>query len=278
MLLNSNPIYSVNFWEDPWLKPGLILKRQLTHSEMQQSGIHQEAKVRDTLYNLQNTRYSTSNPRIQQIWNMIRCHNAITDVTKRMVWGNKKSAYSIGDTYEYLMKNGDRPKWRWCKRTWGRDSSLRHDLMLWKVLNGAILTSARLASLGMSIDNRCKFCNIMPETVDHLYFECHLIHQIWKKVMAKFHRRNVSTDNLREWRRIYESINRNNDRGRTLNAVLKCFLTSVWRERNARLFDNANAKNDSSFKSWVLSEIRDCVGQLTYAIDPGIRVSLLYSL
>ena len=133
----------------------------------------------------------------------------------------------------------------------------------------------KLVSMGMNVSINCSFCRNMPESTEHLYFQCSCINRIWVAVMGKMQRRNVSQDNAVEWGRIYTNAGNKKESERAFSVVLKSFISSVWRERNNRLFNPSNAKTDVNFKRWIMEEIRDSLRQLTFAIDPGLSAAFV---
>lgn len=273
--MNTFPIYCVSFWDDPWLDKGFILRRQLSYNEIRQSGIHSKMKVRDFLSNNNRIQSFSSNPRVQCIWNIIRRFTSLSTSTARIVWGDNKAKFSIGDGYEFLMKNGTIPRWNWWKRTWSLNGSFRDNLLLWKVLNRAVLSKTKLACMGMNVNIYCSFCCDHPETVEHLYFECSYIKQIWNVVMSKLKRDNVSQDNRVEWEIIHAKTGSNNKVKRLFTVVMKSFISAMCKERNNRVFEVSKVKSDVELKNWIIHEIKQTMGTQTYSIDPGIYASFL---
>jgi hypothetical protein len=70
--MNTDPIYKVKFWDDPWLDKGYIIRRKLSYNEIIQTGIHLSTYVLDVLHIFQGVGKNSSNQNIQIIWDKIR--------------------------------------------------------------------------------------------------------------------------------------------------------------------------------------------------------------
>jgi hypothetical protein len=271
--MNTDPIYKVKFWDDPWLEKGYIIRRKLSFNEIMQTGIHQSTFVMDVLHTFQGLGRYSSNQRIQIIWDKIRQFSPLQSTSPRIVWGEKKAGFKIGETYKYMQRNSDMHAWTWWKRVWNNDSSMRENLFLWKVLKRAILTKAKLASMGMNLDMNCPFCSEFVETVEHLFFECDIIMQNWAEIMVSIDGHCPSIDNSMEWNRIHAKTGSKQKNKRKNTVVLKSFLYAVWKERNTRIFDANNGKTDASFKIWIKHEVIRSL-QMMCVRDPGISLPL----
>jgi hypothetical protein len=150
---------------------------------------------------------------------------------------------------------------------------MRENLLLWKVLKRAILTKAKLAIMGMNIDVICPFCSENVETVEHLFFECELIMQIWTDIMVSIEGSSPSLDNFIEWNRIQSMTRGKQKQNRINTVVLKRFIYAVWKERNTRIFDANNGKTDATFKLWIKHEVK-CSLEMLFVHDPGISMLL----
>ena len=50
-----------------------------------------------------------------------------------------------------------------------------------KLLDDIVFTNKRLAKIGYVPHDTCTFCEVEPETVYHLFYECPLSHFFWDK-------------------------------------------------------------------------------------------------
>ena len=171
------------------------------------------------------------------------------------------------------MKNEEQPKWKWWKRTWCLDSSYRENLLLWKVLNRAVHTRAKLVCMGMVVDIACLFCSEQVETVEHLFFECNYIKQLWYAVLNKQNINMCSTDNCVQWEIIFEKSGNKGNKKRLFTVLLKRFIHTVWKERNSRVFQPSRVKSDGDFKMLMMNEMKLTMRMQSFDIEPGILSS-----
>ncbi|KAG7555091.1 Reverse transcriptase zinc-binding domain [Arabidopsis suecica] len=52
-------------------------------------------------------------------------------------------------------------------------------VFMWKAISGAIPVTEKLASRGISLDQRCQICGFEGESINHLLFICTLARQVW---------------------------------------------------------------------------------------------------
>lgn len=68
------------------------------------------------------------------------------------------------------------------KSFWRYKLPPRIQYFIWKFLHGCITTKHRLARFTKHKDSRCAICSGNPETIQHLFFDCHHVRHIWDSV------------------------------------------------------------------------------------------------
>ena len=98
----------------------------------------------------------------------------------------------------------------------------------------------------------CCMCCCDGETMDHLLMHCNIVHALWSFVFKAFgvlwvlpHR---VVDLLFEWRNWFGKHNLS-----LWNLVPLCLMWTVWRERNARTFEDVWRSTDQLIESFVNS-------------------------
>lgn len=85
------------------------------------------------------------------------------------------------------------------KIIWNSDTSPKENMMLWKVLNQALLTRDVLIRYGLNHGNLCFFCGVNNETCNHIFFNCDVNFLLWRRLMT------MSGPSDFDWNMIYNS-------------------------------------------------------------------------
>jgi hypothetical protein len=184
------------------------------------------------------------------------------------VWGEKKVTYKLSDAFVFMLQNRAKQACKWWMCT-ADSSSMRHNLLSWKVLKRAILAKEKLASMGTNMNVFCTLFGVLPENAEHIFLECSTTRLVWTKQMIKLHRTGPSHVNLTKWECIHAKIGGKQKQEGIFTVVLKSFIIAVWRDRNTRIFDANRAKTDALLKPWKVHEIR-CTLDMLFTYDPGI--------
>ena len=72
------------------------------------------------------------------------------------------------------------PKLPWPKLVWHNSIPPRQSFILWLGLKDRLLTKDKLQ--GLIEDQSCPLCRTEIESVDHLFFRCRIVSQIWSKI------------------------------------------------------------------------------------------------
>ena len=120
----------------------------------------------------------------------------------------------------------------------------------WLVMQNRIWTSDRLQRRGWPNHGNCPLCNQVQESAAHLLFKCRFSSRIWTNILSwsGFHgiypSQWTNFDDVKEW---WSHIALGTDRARKAMAFLLMLVTwEIWKERNARIFQNHNKSNETS--------------------------------
>jgi hypothetical protein len=92
------------------------------------------------------------------------------------------------------------------------------------------MTRDNLEKRNLGKPTTCEFCSEL-ETITHLFFECVVAKEVWKSVSLFFYIQ-IGSD--------YESIARfwlSNKKHAAMNTICATVLWSIWKSRNAMIFD-----------------------------------------
>lgn len=62
---------------------------------------------------------------------------------------------------------------------WSKEVPSKVDLFIWTIVLDNILTFTHLQSRGWNLANRCIMCLKVEESIDHLFFHCQVVSEIW---------------------------------------------------------------------------------------------------
>ena len=91
--------------------------------------------------------------------------------------------YTVGSGYKWYQGLQER-KCRWAKLIWSKTSIARHSFTAWMLLKQKLPVSTRLKKYIPEIDIACDMCNEGEETLDHLFFTCAYVKNIWNNILA----------------------------------------------------------------------------------------------
>ena len=152
-----------------------------------------------------------------------------------VLW-NDKSGYFISDVYKHLQSDSTLQLDPWFRRLWKSGSKPSENLMLWKLLNNALLTQDKLLCMNIIQANICRLCNRGNETCNHLYFGCSYTFIVWTRILYTLQLHKPNRDPVLEWRFIYKATRWKTAASRLLLRIFKKVILACWHERNRRTF------------------------------------------
>jgi hypothetical protein len=99
------------------------------------------------------------------------------------VWkANQSSVFSVKSMYTSLMQENSIPD---NCTAWNLRVPLKIKVFLWYLKKGVILTKYNLIKRKWKGERKCCFCNF-DESIQHLFFDCHLARFVWQAVYFTF--------------------------------------------------------------------------------------------
>ncbi|XP_058775531.1 uncharacterized protein LOC131649790 [Vicia villosa] len=110
----------------------------------------------------------------------------------------------------------------------------------WRFLINRLPLKVQLVNRGVpiltSID--CPFCSNQPETLDHLFYQCHVTKVVWNRIyMWLGNDVNLSHEDFKNFGSIQEKVKKTNIKV-TLNTIWIALIWCTWNMRNTIIFDN----------------------------------------
>ena len=133
---------------------------------------------------------------------------------------------------------------------WKLKIPLKIKIFLWYLGRGVILTKENLAKRGWTGSMKCCFCN-QNETIQHIFFDCYLIRNIWRIIYFAFNiERPININHIIEnW-----ATNKGIAHRKKLLIGVAAMFWSIWLCRNDAAF------NFKPIPSILQVLFRGCIG------------------
>jgi hypothetical protein len=162
------------------------------------------------------------------------------DVPDSMVWRHSvDGSFSTAGAYSLFFAANIR--FPCANAIWKSKATPRCKFFMWLVVHQRCLTADNLQRRGWPNTATCQLCLAAPETCTHLFLHCPFSIQLWQVVKdwarADFPSPDASFSSTEEWwllvrKRAPKSVRRDFD------AVVILVHWRIWKERNARVFEN----------------------------------------
>jgi len=219
----------ISLWYDPRLKEGaLVTQLGCMHPAII---LQPDCKVSDLIYN--NT-WHISYPSLMHI----RSRLQVADIQahEKNYW---KCTYS--STRQFSLKSiwnsvrQSNPMFVFYNLIWFPSNCPKMVVCLLRAMQRKLLTQDKLEQYGIVTSHTCKFCNNLPESFAHLFFNCSYSRYIWACCKLKL--------GLTQQVLLYEeaSLLQGYFRSRTKSNILARLVMAaavwqLWKERNIRIF------------------------------------------
>ncbi|XP_059306537.1 uncharacterized protein LOC132057979 [Lycium ferocissimum] len=112
----------------------------------------------------------------------------------------------------------------------------RHKFTLWLAILRRLATVERLLKFGIHVPPTCAFCDSAMETVDHLFFRCHITSSFWQRLLSwlGFHRAIGEWQDEVQW--VCSYAKKKSGSGAIISSVFAMCVAIIWRERNGIRF------------------------------------------
>ncbi|XP_074321467.1 uncharacterized protein LOC141658052 [Silene latifolia] len=159
--------------------------------------------------------------------NVCKVKDKLKDGFGENCWLPDENGYRLKNGYKWLCIQ--QPKVDWCSLVWNSWNIPKHSIITWLIIQEGLNTKAKLFQSGFCEDTLCLICGEQPETITHLFYECHYSCRI-KAALAVWMGRvfptladlqNGRTGSL-QWK--------------AMAMIFNVYLYTIWHQRNiARL-------------------------------------------
>lgn len=114
----------------------------------------------------------------------------------------------------------------------------------WLMLHGKLVTCDYLQKIGIHVDKRCCLCDKEDETLDHLFFECDVAHDIWRGIREWVGIQRQLSKWQEEKEFLLTQCTTNSGKHRFYRYSVTMLVYHIWRERNQRRMQHKRSSVD----------------------------------
>ncbi|CAI9261358.1 unnamed protein product [Lactuca saligna] len=130
----------------------------------------------------------------------------------------------------------------WAHLVWFKQCIPRLSFILWLAIQERLMTQDRMRFWDKNKNLKCVFCNLQPDSHNHLFFECSYSSLVWNMVKDKV----GIISNSQGWETLIKEFQVLLKGKSIQDFISKIALAAtvyfIWRERNCRLFRNGNSE------------------------------------
>lgn len=164
-------------------------------------------------------------------------------------WLTCNGKYTVGGGCSWLKRIA--PRWSESRWVWNNMNVPKHSIICWLAMHMKLQTRERLKRMGICQDTTCLLCGRLPESVDHLMFECQFSKICLTEVLqwSKIHVRNTNMQGM--WRRITKNVKGRVNRS-FMMIVLVALVYGIWTARNEALWQQRGPqlKQDCKYRAF----------------------------
>ncbi|PWA78157.1 reverse transcriptase domain, Reverse transcriptase zinc-binding domain protein [Artemisia annua] len=196
---------NISAWFDNWSTNSPLMD-SITARDINRAGFNMSSRLVDFIINNAwnwPINWATRYPNIYNA-TVLTLNNNTLDI---LVWRDRlgiERPFSVGVAWEDLRPRGDSIEWT--NVVWFAHYIPRHAFHLWLVIQRKLKTQDRLRQWDVSPStnlnlSRCPLCDTVPDSHEHLFFECIFSSPVWMFVKAKAGMQNISSslDQIVTW-------------------------------------------------------------------------------
>ncbi|XP_021986327.1 uncharacterized protein LOC110882671 [Helianthus annuus] len=156
----------------------------------------------------------------------------------RDVKGNEQE-YSASIVWDSLRSQGDTVPW--VEIVWFANCIPRHAFLSWLICKKKLKTQDKLKQWDVGTSTNlnllsCPLCSLVPDSHDHLFFECSFSMQVWSSIksFAGIQLMSSKWEDIVEW--LIHVPSKKSMRSVIGRLLLSATAYFIWQERNQRLF------------------------------------------
>lgn len=97
----------------------------------------------------------------------------LSNACDRFLWCcDLSNSFSVASAWNFIRSKKDRVPW--ASLVWDNALAPRFQFLLWLIAKNRLPTQVFLLSHGRIDYSVCAFCSAQPDSIDHLFFQCHI--------------------------------------------------------------------------------------------------------
>jgi hypothetical protein len=168
----------------------------------------------------------------------------------RLYWSpSKKGVFEVKSFYK-ILSNTATEMFPW-KSIWRSKVPSRVAFFGWNAVLGRILTHDNMRKRSIVIVEWCCMCKKNGESVDHLLIHCEVATRIWHYMFTLFGIEWVMPQKVLDLFACWNHVGGRDLAKAIWRMVPLCVIWCIWRERNARLFEDKECSVDEVRKNMI---------------------------
>lgn len=178
-------------------------------------------------------------------------------VKDEVLWKNNDGTcgeFSSKQVWHSLLPNVDKVNWH--DIVWHKNRIPKHAFIFWLAIRNGLATQEKLIQWKhIPPDDRCPFCELVPDSVRHLFFGCGFAKAVWGSIKGAVGIRNAPDDWDGVLDYIRQKVNKKGAKYSIVKLGVAAVIYHIWRERNRRIFENCKLGREEIIKR-VMGEVR----------------------
>ncbi|GJR38164.1 hypothetical protein Tco_1213848 [Tanacetum coccineum] len=171
----------------------------------------------------------------------------IDDTSDKLVWCNSQGnikKFSVSQVWTDIRFCD--AKVNWYSMVWFPSCIPRHAINLWLIVRKKLKTQDLIPAWDVSdsLGGVCSLCEGVPDSHDHLFFECPFASGIWNRIKGMADLGSSATNVYDIIHNLLPFVKRRTTRSVIAKLVVAATAYYVWQERNWRLFKKGKRSSD----------------------------------
>ncbi|KAJ6393467.1 hypothetical protein OIU77_022841 [Salix suchowensis] len=234
---------NTSLWFDHWLPNGSMLYNSCSARVLASTGLPWNASVASIIRNGEWS-FPSGHQGISAIWNTIRFkpNNQRED---SIVWkGTASGIFSIASAWDFIRCKKDADPY--ASIIWYPGNVPRFSFIHWLAARGRLATMDLPHVQQLISSSTCVLCGLLPETHNHLFFECEYSRLVWGNISSKI---NIRSPTL-NWNLFMQwAATRFKHKSKCSHYIARQAISTsiyvIWQERNSRVFKNQHKAADT---------------------------------